>query len=345
MTRFWRLFGLIVIMTGCAPVIVGSGPRIAEPALTPTHIIAADGARLPLRHWRAHGTAKAVILGLHGFNDYSKSLEDPAKAWVRAGLTVYAYDQRGFGAAPGWGLWPGVAALADDLVTATRLIRARHPGLPLFVVGESMGAAVILSAVAGKTPPNADGYVLSAPAVWARHTMPVYQRAALWFGAHTAPWMRLTGRGLNIRASDNDEMLRRLGRDPLVIKGARVDALYGLTNLMDSAHAAASRLNAPTLILYGDGEQLIPAPVREAFLARLPPDGQWRYAEYPTGFHMLMRDLNADVVLKDIVAWMADSSAALPSGADKAKGAQRWARGPCPPPRKTAMARQLALAC
>jgi acylglycerol lipase len=345
----------ILIAAGCAPVVVGHGPDAAEPKLTPTHIVAADGAKLPLRMWPAHGTPKAVILGLHGFNDYSRSLEDPAKVWVRAGVSVYAYDQRGFGAAPGWGFWPGAGALTEDLAVATRLIRARHPGVPLYLVGESMGAAVILSAVASPTPPHADGYILSAPAVWARDTMPIYQRAALWFGAHTTPWMRLTGRGLNIRASDNDDMLRQLGRDPLVIKGARIDALYGLTNLMDAAFAAAPHIQAPTLILYGAGEQLIPQTVRKAFLARLPRDGPWRYGEYPTGFHMLMRDLNADVVLTDIAAWITNKSAQLPSGADKArankagsdrvKGVQHWAQGSCPTYSQLTIARPTALAC
>ena len=334
----------ILIVAGCAPVIVGYGPDAAEPKLTPTHIVAADGAQLPLRIWSAHGTLKAVILGLHGFNDYSKSLEGPAKVWVRDGVTVYAYDQRGFGAAPGWGFWPGADALTQDLATATRLIRTRHPSVPLYVVGESMGAAVILSTIANPRPPNADGYILSAPAVWARDTMPIYQRVALWFGAHTTPWMRLTGRGLNIRASDNNDMLRQLGRDPLVIKGARVDALYGLTNLMDAAFAAAPHMHAPTLILYGAGERLIPETARTAFLALLPRDGPWRYGEYPAGFHMLMRDLNAKAVLTDISAWIKNTNAPLPSGADKTKGAQHWAQGPCPTQSEVTMARVMASA-
>ena len=336
---------------GCAPVIVGAGAPITSPSLTAHEIITRDSMRLPLRRWDAEGPPKGVILGLHGFNDYSKSFTEPAKAWTRAGLSVYAYDQRGFGAAPGWGYWHGSKTLTDDLSDASRLIRARHPKLPLFLVGESMGAAVILAADAGPTPPSADGYVLSAPAVWSRDTMPFYQRAALWIGAHTTPWLRLSGQGLNIRASDNNEMLRKLGRDPLVIKGARVDALFGLTNLMDRAHAAAANLKTPALILYGDDEQLIPAPARETFLRQLPHDGKWRYAEYPTGFHMLMRDLNAEIVLQDIAAWATDNNTALPSGADQAKGAQRWARAPCPAPEVQSQPRskpkptQIALAC
>lgn len=271
--------------------------------LADDYIATSDGTKLPLRVWRGEEAPKAVVLGLHGFNDYSKSFEHPAKTWTTAGLAVYAYDQRGFGASAKPGLWHGTEAMTDDLVAASELLRRRHPGVPLYLVGESMGAAVILAAFARAEQPVVDGVVLSAPAVWARDHMPAYQRAALWLGAHTLPWMKLTGRGLKIRASDNDDMLRALGRDPLVIKSTRVDALYGLTNLMDEALAAAPKLDTRALILYGREEQLIPEEARKALLDALPSGGKWRYAEYETGFHMLLRDLNADRVLGDIVTW------------------------------------------
>lgn len=274
------------------------------------HIRTADGAKLPLRVWRSETPPKAVVLGLHGFNDYSKSFAHPAKTWVAEGISVYAYDQRGFGAAPHHGLWAGTHAMTGDLATASRLLRERYPGVPLYVIGESMGAAVILAAYGNGDRPEADGVVLSAPAVWARAHMPVYQRAALWLGAHTLPWMKLTGQGLKIRASDNDDMLRALGRDPLVIKATRIDALHGLTDLMDAALAAAPAMDARAIVLYGREEQLIPETARQALLDSLPRNGKWRYAEYESGFHMLLRDLNADLVLRDIAAWAVAPAAA-----------------------------------
>ena len=44
---------------------------------------------------------KAVILALHGFNDYSNAFAMPARLWAERGIASYAYDQRGFGGAPG----------------------------------------------------------------------------------------------------------------------------------------------------------------------------------------------------------------------------------------------------
>jgi acylglycerol lipase len=280
------------------------GSTTQTPALTENAVLTADGTRLPLRSWpAATPSPKAVILALHGFNDYSKSFESPAEAWNADGIAVYAYDQRGFGEAPHRGLWGGIDAMTGDLAATSHLLRRRYPHTPLYLLGESMGGAVILAAYANGSRPDADGVILSAPAVWSRDHMPVYQRAALWLGAHTLPWMELTGKGLKIQPSDNIEMLRELGRDPLVIKATRIDALWGLTDLMDAALAAAPKLDTRALILYGKTEDLIPEKAQQAFIAALPPNGMWRQQEYATGYHMLLRDLNADIVLRDVADW------------------------------------------
>ena len=101
-----------------------------------------------------------------------------------------------------------------------------------------MGAAVAIvgaSGTAGAERPVADGYILMAPAVWGRGDMNVFERAALWMTYHLAPGWKLSGSSLRILASDNIEMLRALGRDPLVIKETRVDTIHGLVDLMGLA--------------------------------------------------------------------------------------------------------------
>ncbi len=129
--------------------------------------------------------------------------------------------------------------------------------------------------------------------------------------------MTFTGRGLGIKPSDNIEMLRALGRDPLVIKETRVDAIKGLVDLMDDATASAPKLTAPMLFLYGERDELIPLGATRRFLEALPPEAPRTLAYYPAGFHMLLRDLEAPVVWKDVAAWIDNPEAPLPSGADR----------------------------
>lgn len=289
------------------------------PELRTDALVVSDGAVLPLRRWGPMANPRAVVLALHGFNDYSRAFTDPARAFAAARITTYAYDQRGFGKAPHKGAWSSVDGMTDDLRAAVRLIRAAHPGVPFYIVGESMGAAVVLAAMNQDRPkPLADGYVLSAPAVWGRRVMPWWQRIGLEILAHTVPLFHVTGQGFNRTPSDNIDMLRKLGRDPLVIKYTRIDALYGLVDLMDAALDAAPRLPGNTLILLGQKEDIVPNEAMQALLAALPKEKCVRVVRYRSGYHMLLRDLKADIVLRDLVAWMNDPAAALPSGADHA---------------------------
>jgi len=297
-----------------------------------------DGAELPYTRWLPAGQpVQGVILALHGFNDYRNAFATAEPLLAASGQAVYAYDQRGFGQAPSRGRWAGTARLTGDLKQMTDLVRTQHPGAPVTLLGVSMGGAVVLSALAAPMPPAADRAILVAPAVWGRATMPFYQRAALWLGAHTVPWMTLTGRGLKRWASDHLDMLRRLGRDPLVVKETRIEAIWGLVNLMDAALEAGPPAAVPSLILYGQHDQIVPAQPLCRLLDRdwAQAPYQPRMALYPEGWHMLLRDLNGPVVLRDVMAWLEDRKVALPSGSEAPGG---WPDGLCGPRRIVAPA-------
>jgi alpha-beta hydrolase superfamily lysophospholipase len=231
-----------------------------------------------------------------------------------AGIVTYAVDQRGFGAAALPGRWHGSDRLVADLRSLIDLLRARHPDARLYVVGESMGGAVVLAATAqGQLP--VDGLILIAPAVWSRDTMPWYQRLALDGAVRTLPWLKLTGEGIRLSPSDHVEMLQAMSADPLVIKATRVDALWGITDLMDRAQAAARYLQTPALLLYGEQDEIIPQNAFCRFLAKLPgTDPGLTFVLYEHGWHMLPRDRQGARVRADIAAWLKAPDAPLPSG-------------------------------
>ncbi|HIJ82503.1 MAG TPA: alpha/beta hydrolase [Desulfuromonadales bacterium] len=295
------------------------GAEITTPKIENAQFITADGALLPLRSWLPKETPiKAVVIALHGFNDYSNAFTSSGEYLSRHGIACYAYDQRGFGGAPGRGLWSGIEAYTNDLSAFAAVIRTLHPDVPLYVLGESMGGAVTIVAMTGSHPPAVNGVILVAPAVWSRDTMPWYQRWLLAVTAYTVPWMELTGKGLKIKPSDNIEMLRGLGRDPLVIKATRIDTMHGLTNLMDSALLRAPQLRLPTLVQYGEHDQVIPQQPTLLMLEKMP--ATTRKAFYRNGYHMLLRDLQGEKPLADIVAWIADHNQSLRYGTDTWRG-------------------------
>ena len=306
------LFGALV---ACGPQFQQRGPADGVPVLTDAGITTSDGYELPLRVWVAAADPRAVILAVHGFNDYSHAFYAPAAWWAEVGITTYAYDQRGFGHSANTRIWPGADLMIEDLREAARVVGDRHPDAPLYLLGVSMGGAVVMTADAqDATVAGIAGQILVGPAVWGRATMPLTHRVALWLGVRTMPANRVSARGLGIVPSDNIEMLRALARDPLVIKETRIDALYGLVNLMDKALAAASRTKTPTLVLYGARDEIIPPGSTLRMLAEFA--APHRVALYANGCHMLLRDLHAELVWRDIAAWIDDQSAPLPSGAE-----------------------------
>ena len=286
--------------------------------LSNSYFFTEDGAALPLRHWQPKSDPYAIIIALHGFNDYSSFFELPGEYFSNSGIACFAYDQRGFGGTTKRGLWAGDTAYIDDLMTLIKLLSNRFPNKPVYLIGESMGGAIIINTMSKSNAPAVAGVVLAAPALWAKSTMPWYQTSLLWTMAHSMPWLTLTGKGVKVMPSDNIEMLRALGRDPWVIKATRIETIYGLTDLMDEAFNSATLLHGNTLMLYGEKDEIIPKKPTYAFLQKfLASDATDKtVAFYQQGYHMLLRDLQAPTAWKDIAVWITDKPQKLPSSAD-----------------------------
>lgn len=293
-------------LSGCSPASMPVSKTITAPTIVQQpQLLASDGTQLVMTQWLpppATRTAATVLL-IHGFNEYAGAFADVGKALAQQGIAVWAYDQRGFGRSPYRGLWSSGERMAADVREAASLLRQTNPQRPLYVLGFSMGGAVtLLAAEAGKL--DADGIILAAPAVWTRPTQPFYQRWAHELALKLIPGWKPTGESLNLRPTDNRAMLRRIWQSPWMLKGARMDTLNGLTDLMDKGYAAASTLKVPVLLLYGDKDQIIPAKPIQLLWEHLPKQGKTRFIRYPQGWHMLGRDLNGKEVIADMVQWI-----------------------------------------
>jgi alpha-beta hydrolase superfamily lysophospholipase len=313
----------VLALTACAtPAIqppMTPPPGFAGAALEAQTLLMDDGARLPLARWTPdNGEPWAVIVALHGMNDSRASFRLAGPWWAEKGIETWAFDQRGFGGAPGRGVWAGQARMTEDLRTAVALARARHPHAVVAVAGESMGGAVTIAAFASDRPPDADRVILLAPAVWGWSAQGPVNSAGLWIAARAMGDRAVDAPEWAIRdhpASDNRLELFRNGRDPNSVLSTRFDALYGLVDLMETASMRLGEVRAPTLLLYGAHDNVIQTdPMRRA-LERAGERPGLRTAYYPDGWHILNRDLQAKTVYRDVEAWLRDAAAPLPSGA------------------------------
>lgn len=292
---------------------------LADFDISAERFISFDGAKLGLTVWEAEGveTPEYVVVGVHGMNDYAMAFEYAGPYWAKRGVTTYAYDQRGFGRSVARGLWPREELMREDLRTAVKLAREKHPDAVLSVVGISMGAAVAMTLFgADGAPEGVNRLILSGPGLRGWGGLPLLHRASLWASTKVRPgWVVVPPEFAvqKITPSDNYDMLVRRGRDELNLFDNRIDQVYGVVNVMENGHKAAPRLPQNTLVLYGAKDDIIP----ENFMRRTAPTlaRHVRTVYYENGYHMLMRDLQHERVLEDQLSFMHDAASPLPSGA------------------------------
>src|SRR5262249_24494739 len=153
------------------------------------------------------GKPWAVVLALHGMNDSRDAWEYPAPDFASHGVAGFGPDQRGVGDTDGRGFWAGAQALGGDARPLALVRDQRCPLAPVYLIGASRGAAVLMCLATTANPPPVAGYILVAPAVWGRAEMNPFLRAALWLVANTIPGFTATGAVAKRVASDNREAI------------------------------------------------------------------------------------------------------------------------------------------
>lgn len=288
----------------------GPPPPIPRPAgPTPeADLVMTDGMRLPLRAWRPEGPPRFVLLALHGMGDHGGNfLLESGPALAAGGALTYSIDQRGFGWTAQRGLWPGLPTLAEDARTAVGLLRERHPGLPFFLLGESLGGAIALLA----QPEGIAGLILSSPAIWGGPYLPSFFRPPLAIFSQVLAPLGVQASAGNIAASDNRAALERFARDPVTLREVRLDLLRGIVGAMDAAVAALPSCcrAVPTLVMFGGNDQVI--PTRAARRALREADVP-RVIFYPEGWHLLLRDGVRAQVVEDVLGFLESPSTPRP---------------------------------
>ena len=108
-----------------------------------------DGAALACYRWSGEGAPRAVVVIAHGMGEHARRYRPALAKLLQSGITLYALDHRGHGvtialmAGRAGDFGPGgFDAVVEDLAALVQRARADHPGLPLFLLGHSMGSFI-----------------------------------------------------------------------------------------------------------------------------------------------------------------------------------------------------------
>ena len=245
---------------------------------------------------------RAVIVNLHGLGDHSGLYPNLASHFPARAVALYAFDMRGNGRSPGqraylrsWKEYRG------DLEAFVGRVREWEPGLPLFLLGNSLGGLVVLDYVL-HYPGQVEGVIASAPVLGDVGVPPVLMALG-----------RVMSRVLPRFSLDVGMDLTGLAREPSVVEAVLADPLFHrrgtarlsteVTAAIDRVQRLAGSLSVPLLILHGSADRMVPPDGSRTFFAKVRfPDREFR--EYPGAYHGLFADRGFEAVLGDLEEWI-----------------------------------------
>ena len=230
-------------------------PQLPSPEHVQGRLNGARGISLFWQGWLPATPPAGVVLICHGLGEHSGRYGTVVDVLVPAGWAVYGLDLRGHGRSTG--RRAHLRSYADwiaDLDTFRRSVVARHPGLPVFLLGHSMGGQIAL-AYAVEQQGELAGLALSAPAL-ASTVVSRAVAAVLIPLARVAPTLRPAGIDPT-KISKDPDVVAGYRSDPLVHHGNPTLGLSAaLFRQFDVLPERARRLALPLLLQHGLADEL-----------------------------------------------------------------------------------------
>jgi alpha-beta hydrolase superfamily lysophospholipase len=277
------------------------------------HYTSSDGARITAYRWDPKGEPTAVIQLTHGMGEHAQRYEYVARALNDAGFAVYAQDHRGHGASAdpdalgdlGPGSW---TALVDDIGLLSAQIRADHPGLPLILVGHSMGSFAVQQYLLDHGA-HVDGVVLTGtaaidvlePALDLNQPLDLAMFNAAFQPARTDfDWL-----------SRDEAIVDAYVADPYCGFGIDPEStklmFLGARRVADPAQVGAIPSDLPVYIAAGEvdpvnGGLALLTPLTDRYAAAGLTDVTVRI--YPGARHEILNETNRDDVIGEVIDWI-----------------------------------------
>lgn len=271
---------------------------------------ARDGVSLRSYLWPAVGTPRAYLLLVHGIAEHAGRYPHVAAQLAAAGITVLAYDLRGFGGSGGDRAYVARwSQYHDDLEDQLAEIRSAAGGAPVALYGHSMGGLIALGYVLADPPrPLPDLLVLSAPAVDA--AVPGWKRRLAPILARVAPRLAIANAFTAGALSSDPAVDAAYRADPLAVH--RTTARLGNEALREQGRVTrligeGDPLPVPTYVLHGAADAIVPESITRSLQGR--PNVTRRV--YAGLRHETHNEPGGRAVIDDTIAWLEDQIRAM----------------------------------
>jgi len=246
-----------------------------------TEYVAAPGDASPrekifVQRWRpAHTAARAALVLSHGLGEHAGPYQPFVEYFAPRGAAIYAHDHRGFGRSEGRrGHVPRYERYVEDLLPLVRRARAENPGLPLVLVGHSMGGTIALL-FALRHPDLLSAAVFSAPALIIGLRVSPVQQAMLRALSRLYPTYTRTGVSNPAALTRDPALQQQTARDTL--RHTHTTARL-LSEMFDRAPrevlAHVGELRVPFIILHGTDDPLVRVEASQRVYDGAPAPGR-----------------------------------------------------------------------
>ncbi len=299
-------------------------------------LTANDHSRLFVNQWMPDALPKAVVMLSHGMAEHSGRYARLAQALCGAGYGLYALDQRGHGRTADEGTLglyaenDGWNKVVGDLASLNQHIGQQHPGLPIILLGHSMGSYIAQAYLLHHSA-SLHGAILSGSN---------FQPVALYRAARLIARIERARQGLRGRSGlidflsfgsfnkafkPNRTAFDWLSRDPLEVDkyindplcGFRctnqlwVDLLGGLQHISKASNLAQIDPGLPMLLIGGECDPVSEGKRLKSLAHALREAGcqHLQLTLYPQARHEVFNETNRDDVTADVLTWLEHTQA------------------------------------
>ncbi|XP_034065305.1 monoglyceride lipase isoform X1 [Gymnodraco acuticeps] len=279
------------------------------------HLVNADGLHLFCRYWEPAGPPRALVYIAHGAGEHCGPYDEIAQRLKELSMLAFAHDHVGHGQSEGERMnVKDFQVYIRDSLQHVDLMKSRHPGLPVFIVGHSMGGAISIL-MACERPSEFSGVVLIAPMVQMNpdsatpfkvfmakvlnHMLP-----SLTLGAIDSKWVSRDMK--QVEAYDADELNFH--------GGMRVSFAMQLMGAAARIEREIPSISWPFLLLHGDTDKL--CDIRGSKLMHEnAASSDKKFKVFEGAYHALHHDLPevSESTLKEVTGWITDRIPAVTS--------------------------------
>lgn len=242
---------------------------------------------------------RAVVVIVHGLCEHLGRYDQVTRELGEAGFSVYRFDNQGHGRSGGErGYLDDFQTFIDDADLLVAKAKQENPGLPVFMLGHSMGG-FITAAYGVKYPGKLAGQVLSGAAVT---VLPLFE-AFKEIDFEQEPRVKVPN-ALSAVICRDQAVVDAYDADPLVLKESCQKLLgevfiNGATWLVEKLPGYAY----PCLILHGGGDQIV-TPEASRYMAGHIASADKTLKVYPEFYHEILNEFGREAVMADIIGWI-----------------------------------------